>query len=86
MSSMCSGVSTSTCINTVGAASTFASSNLLFSGLMYAFAFLFVMFVAWKQYSGLGPGKVTFYSLFSCVIQAIAMAFFAVMAVHSVLR
>lgn len=85
MSAMCSGVSTSACINTVGAASTFASSNLLFSGLMYAFAFLFVMFVAWKQYSGLGPGKVTFYSLFTCVVQAIAMVFFVVLAVHGTL-
>lgn len=86
MSSTCSGVSVSSCISTVGASQTFSITHALFAGSMYALAFIFVVFVAWKQYSGLGPDKVTIWSLFTSIIWAVVMAFSMIGVVHSIIN
>ncbi len=72
MSAACSGVSTSACMNSVGG-DTFSNTSLLLHGLMYAVAFLFIIFVTHECYKGLGE-KMTYHTLFRTITAAIIRA------------
>ncbi len=73
MSNVCSGGTTQACMNAVGAGSTFTATHTILQGLMYAVGFIFVLYVIYQTTRGLGPDKITFHQMFSCIIWSFVM-------------
>ncbi len=86
MSAACSGGSVSRCMAAVGANSTFTSSHTALEAWMWAGGFIFIIFVMWAGYNGLGPGKGTFYGLFKNSLIAFTMVVMILTVVKSIVN
>ena len=51
---------------------------------MWAGGFIFIIFVMWAGYNGLGPGKGTFWGVFKNTIYAFIMIMIILMVVKSI--
>ncbi len=86
MSASCSGGNVSQCMAAVGANSTFTQTSILLQGSMYAAAFIFILFVAYACYQGLGTDKVTYYGMFKAVITAVILSALVLLVVQAIVH
>lgn len=53
---------------------------------MYAAAFIFILFVAYACYQGLGTDKVTYYGMFKAVITAVVLSALILLVVQAIVH